>query len=62
MPKRGTPRAKRHAEIVPVPDGGFAVQCGDCKWIDKETFTARNRAQAAVDMHEVIRHTPKPKA
>lgn len=59
MPKRGTPRAVRHATIVVVPDG-FTVQCVSCNWLLAQTFTSRAKAQAAVDMHEIIRHTPKP--
>lgn len=55
MPRRVTPPAVRHAKIVDTAFG-FVVRCADCKWRHPEKFAVRPKAEAAVDMHEVIRH------
>lgn len=57
MPRRVTPTppAVRHAKIVDTAFG-FVVRCADCKWRHPEKFAVRPKAEAAVDMHEVIRH------
>lgn len=51
----GTAAVMRHAVIV-VSEDGFVVQCKACRWTRDEVFAEKPKAEAAVDMHEVIRH------
>jgi hypothetical protein len=58
MPKREQPRVVRHAKVEGDAESGFWVTCKPCNFVYPEVFATERQAQAAVDMHEVIRHNP----